>query len=271
MVSILPLLAIPVLVWWGFTKPKTITSSRQMMSSFLTQYAPELLAIESLENRDLASGLWNFKQKRELFQRIRIQSIAGSTSLFILLLALDLSILNVLLALLGSIFLFLGLRTYHRTNKARSSRNIVSAEFPHMMEELSVSVAAGLSFFNALTELVKNINSELLRESFEFVLNSINQGKGTYESISEWSTKYGFAEGYRLVDAFALHHFQGTPLASLLITQSQELRNKYRNQMLERCTKTEVAMAIPVVFLMLPVTVLFSLYPSFNQLVLLTQ
>ena len=118
MVNILPLLAIPVLVWWGFTKPKTITSSRQMMSSFLTQYAPELLAVESLENRDLASGLWNFKQKRALFQRIRIQSIAGSTSLFILLLALDLSILNVLLALLGSIFLFLGLRTYHRTNKA---------------------------------------------------------------------------------------------------------------------------------------------------------
>jgi tight adherence protein C len=59
---------------------------------------------------------------------------------------------------------------------------------------------------------------------------------------------------------------RGTPLAEVLRAQAQDVREEGRRRLMEEGGKKEIAMMIPVVFLILPVTVLFALYPGLSFL-----
>jgi len=53
-----------------------------------------------------------------------------------------------------------------------------------------------------------------------------------------------------------------THLADLLRAQAQDVRELSRRQLVESGGRREIAMTVPVVFLVLPVTVLFAVYPG---------
>ncbi len=59
---------------------------------------------------------------------------------------------------------------------------------------------------------------------------------------------------------------RGTPLAEVLRAQAQDVRESGRRVVMEQGGKKEIAMMVPVVFLVLPVTVLFAVYPGFTFL-----
>jgi len=60
---------------------------------------------------------------------------------------------------------------------------------------------------------------------------------------------------------------RGTPLSDVVARQVDEVRQSQRTQMLENAGNAEIALMIPVVFLILPVSVLFALWPSYFALV----
>ena len=59
---------------------------------------------------------------------------------------------------------------------------------------------------------------------------------------------------------------RGTPLAEVISRQVDEVRQAQRTSLLEKAGKAEIALMIPVVFLILPVSVLFALWPSYFAL-----
>ena len=59
---------------------------------------------------------------------------------------------------------------------------------------------------------------------------------------------------------------RGTALAKMLEDQSQSVRAEIKNQLLRQAGKNETRMLVPLVFLILPVTVLFAIYPSLKLL-----
>ncbi len=59
---------------------------------------------------------------------------------------------------------------------------------------------------------------------------------------------------------------RGTPLAEVLRAQAQDVREDSRRTLMEQGGKKEILMMIPVVFLILPVTVLFAVYPGIDFL-----
>ena len=59
---------------------------------------------------------------------------------------------------------------------------------------------------------------------------------------------------------------RGTPLADVLRAQAQDVRELGRRAILEEGGRKEIAMMVPVVFLVLPITILFALYPGFVAL-----
>jgi tight adherence protein C len=56
---------------------------------------------------------------------------------------------------------------------------------------------------------------------------------------------------------------RGTPLADVLRAQAQDVRETGRRAVMESGGKKEIAMMVPVVFLVLPITILFAVYPGF--------
>ena len=58
----------------------------------------------------------------------------------------------------------------------------------------------------------------------------------------------------------------GAPLADVQRAQARDVREAGRGAVMEAGGKKEIAMMVPVVFLVLPVTVLFAVYPGFSFL-----
>jgi tight adherence protein C len=67
----------------------------------------------------------------------------------------------------------------------------------------------------------------------------------------------------RFADGVAISVERGTPLADVLRAQAVDVREAGRRALMEAGGRKEIAMMVPVVFLVLPVTVLFALFPGF--------
>jgi tight adherence protein C len=59
---------------------------------------------------------------------------------------------------------------------------------------------------------------------------------------------------------------RGTPLSQMLSSLAESARADQRNDLLKQVGRNETKMLIPLVFLILPVTVLFAVYPSLQLL-----
>ena len=59
---------------------------------------------------------------------------------------------------------------------------------------------------------------------------------------------------------------RGTPMAQQLEFLSETARSQLRNQLLKQAGKNELKMLVPMVFLILPVTILFAVFPSLQLL-----
>ena len=59
---------------------------------------------------------------------------------------------------------------------------------------------------------------------------------------------------------------RGTPLAQMLSEQALSVRDEIKSRLLRQAGRNETRMLIPLVFLILPVTVLFAIYPSLELL-----
>ncbi len=55
---------------------------------------------------------------------------------------------------------------------------------------------------------------------------------------------------------------RGTPLADVLRAQAVDVREVGKRALLEAGGRKEISMMVPVVFLILPITVMFALYPG---------
>jgi tight adherence protein C len=73
----------------------------------------------------------------------------------------------------------------------------------------------------------------------------------------------------RFVDAVCTGIERGAPLSDVLRAQADDARDARRRQLLELGGQKEVWMLVPVVFLIMPVVVLFALYPGLVSLNLL--
>ena len=59
---------------------------------------------------------------------------------------------------------------------------------------------------------------------------------------------------------------RGTPLAEVLRAQAQDVREAGRRAVMEEGGRKEILMMVPVVFMVLPVTILFAVFPGFSLL-----
>jgi tight adherence protein C len=64
---------------------------------------------------------------------------------------------------------------------------------------------------------------------------------------------------------------RGTPLADVLRAQASDVREQRKRELIEAGGRREVLMLVPVVFLLLPVVVLFALYPGYVGLIQLAR
>jgi len=137
----------------------------------------------------------------------------------------------------------------------------IMAEFPALAELLALSVTAGESTVQAL-ERVSRLSSGALSAELDIALSAARTGTSLPEALQGISDRTGLAPVARFVDGIVVAIQRGTPLGDVLRAQAQDARESARQSLIEEGGKREIAMMIPVVFLVLPVTVVFAAYPG---------
>jgi tight adherence protein C len=135
------------------------------------------------------------------------------------------------------------------------------AEFPTVADLLALSVAAGEGPVSALDRVVRTCRGELSAELGR-VLAEIRAGAPVSGALDALAQRTGLPPVARFAEGFAVALERGTPLAEVLHAQATDVREAGRRALIETGARKEVAMMVPVVFLVLPVTVLFAFYPG---------
>lgn len=142
-------------------------------------------------------------------------------------------------------------------------------EFPTVAELLALAVTAGEGPVGALERVSRLSSGELSREIGR-ALSDARAGATLVQALEGISTRTSLAPLARFVDGVAVAVERGTPLAEVLRAQAVDVREAGKRQLLESAGRKEIAMMVPVVFLVLPITILFALFPGFYGLNLST-
>jgi tight adherence protein C len=169
-------------------------------------------------------------------------------------------ILSLVLALAG----VLG-RDRALTNEVTRREAKMITEFPTIAELLALSVAAGEGAVGALERVTKLSRGELSRELAR-ALADARAGASLVNALEGMAARTSLPALARFVDGMAIAVERGTPLADVLRAQAMDVREQGRRALLEAGGRKEIAMLVPVVFLVLPVTVVFALFPGFYNL-----
>ncbi len=150
-----------------------------------------------------------------------------------------------------------------RSATRRESR--ILAEFPAVAELLALSVTAGEGTTQALERVTRLSTGDLATE-LETCLAQARTGRPMHEALRGLGSRTGSPPIVRFVDGLVIAIERGTPLGEVLRAQAQDAREAARQALIETGGKKEIAMMVPVVFLVLPVTVLFAVYPGVTLL-----
>ena len=148
---------------------------------------------------------------------------------------------------------------------ARRRERIILAEFPSVAELLALSVTAGEGTVQALERVTRLSRGELAGE-LELSLVQARTGASLPEALHGMSQRTGLAPIVRFVDGLVVAIQRGTPLGEVLRAQAADAREAARQSLIEEGGRREISMMIPVVFLVLPVTVLFAVFPGASLL-----
>jgi len=146
-----------------------------------------------------------------------------------------------------------------RAVKRREQRML--AEFPTVAELLALSVSAGEGAVGALERVARTCQGELSLE-LRRTLADARAGATLVQALEGLAARTSLTSLARFVDGVAVAVERGTPLAEVLRAQAQDVRDMGRRQLMETGGKKEIAMMVPVVFMVLPVTVICAVYPG---------
>lgn len=147
---------------------------------------------------------------------------------------------------------------------ARRER-LIMAEFPAVAELLALSVTAGEGTVQALERVARLSSGELAGE-LQVCLAQARTGASLPEALQALSHRTGLGPIVRFVDGLVVAIQRGTPLGEVLRAQAADAREAARQGLIEEGGRREITMMVPVVFLVLPVTILFAVFPGVSML-----
>jgi tight adherence protein C len=151
------------------------------------------------------------------------------------------------------------------TMRVRRREERLLAELPTIAELLALAVAAGESPPAALERVASTARGELAAEIRRMVAE-VRAGAPVTTALTALADRSGLPPLSRFAEGVVVALERGTPLADVLRNQANDVREAGRRALLEAGGRKEILMMVPVVFLVLPVTVVFAVFPSLATL-----
>jgi tight adherence protein C len=162
------------------------------------------------------------------------------------------------------------LTEYRLSQEVKRYRQNIESDFPVIVEALTLALSAGETPLSAMQRISTRGRGALSQE-FKKVIEMVSSGIPFSNALDEMGRHVSSLAVRRFVDSIVIAMTRGAPLIDVLHSHAREARDFQRNRTLAAAAKAELSMMIPVVFLILPISILFALWPSLSNLNLFAQ
>ncbi|WP_285725388.1 type II secretion system F family protein [Psychromicrobium xiongbiense] len=156
-------------------------------------------------------------------------------------------------------------RDYLLSVRIKRREDRMLAEFPSLADLMALAVSAGESTTGALERVCAASNGDL-SEEFSRILTQTRSGVPLTEALQNFSRRTRIAPLARFTDGLIVAVERGTPLAEVLRAQAHDVRDLSKRDLMEKAGRKEIGMMIPLVFGILPLTVIFAAFPGLQLL-----
>ncbi|AOZ72328.1 hypothetical protein BK816_02615 [Boudabousia tangfeifanii] len=205
---------------------------------------------------------WQLRSFRYLQVGSAIAGLALSSLLiFLLLVVRSVSIPITILIMLFGTFFGVIMPDQLLSARAKKRQAQINLSVPDAAELIALTVAAGEGIVSAMGRVCEMTVGPLGQE-LKLTVNRILAGGRIEAELRNLGSRNSAPALLRLCDSLVIALDRGTPLAQVLRSQAMDSREQARRELIEAGGRREIAMLVPVVFLILPITVLFALYPG---------
>lgn len=141
----------------------------------------------------------------------------------------------------------------------------VREEVPTVLEFLALCLAAGESLTDALRR-VSDVGAGELTGHLRAAVVAASTGSSLSDALRDMARSLDVASVDRAVDQLVGAIERGAPLAHVLQTQAADAREDAKRSLIEQAGRKEILMLLPLVFLVLPLSVVFAVFPGIVML-----
>lgn len=171
-------------------------------------------------------------------------------------------LLGVLIAALGTYAVSRYLLMYKITQRRKTIEN----SLPDTLDLLSSCVSAGLGFDQGLLHVIKRTDGPLAEELSQ-AQREISMGVPRAEALGRFAKRCDSQPVTSFVGAILQAERLGVPIANILETQAESVRDYHRQQIEEESAKLPIKMLFPLVFLIFPLILIVLLGPALLKII----
>lgn len=137
----------------------------------------------------------------------------------------------------------------------------LNQELSKILQMLAIMISAGESSIAAL-RYISERSSGRLATLIKASLENYNNNGNLFSTLEFVSSATNSAQVRRLLNAIRISSERGSPMLDTLQNQVRSLNKEIKVNLLNKAGKSEIALLVPVVFLILPTSILFAVWPS---------
>lgn len=150
-------------------------------------------------------------------------------------------------------------------NRAQKRREEIRLELPNALDQMLISVQAGLGFETAMGRAGENGRGPLADELIR-TLQDIQVGRSRKEAYLSLSDRVDVPDVRSFIRAVVQADTYGIAIAGVLKAQAKDMRIKRRQRAEEHAMKMPVKMLFPLIFFILPTLFIVLLGPAVLQI-----
>ena len=145
---------------------------------------------------------------------------------------------------------------------------MIERQLPALADLVALAVSAGATPLAALERAGATVAGPLGADVRQGV-QAVHGGASVEVGLQAVAKVSGLPALERFIDTLLVAVQRGSPLAEVVRAQAEDLRTTERRHLMESAGRKDVAMLVPIVFLVLPAVIVIALLPGISALQLI--
>lgn len=168
---------------------------------------------------------------------------------------------NVILFGIGAIVFFYFLPELLLRQAVEKRKKEIERDLPDVLDLLTVSVEAGLSFEGSVTRLTEKMKS-VISDEFKRTLHEMKVGKTRKEAYTNMSNRCNVPDLSLFISSLIQADELGVGISNVLRVQSEQMRERRRQRAQEKAMKAPIKILFPLLIFIFPTIFVIILGPT---------